>query len=61
MDPSGLVAGVGKGFMRTVNVDPSLIGDLIPVDIPISKARDCFQLDFCKTIFIINKIYLKQI
>lgn len=33
---SGLVAGVGKGFMRTVHVNPDLVGDLVPVDIPIN-------------------------
>lgn len=34
--PSGLVAGVGKGLLRALKADPQLVGDMLPVDIPIN-------------------------
>ncbi len=33
---SGLVAGISKGILRVLNSDSNLIGDLVPVDIPIN-------------------------
>ena len=31
----GIIAGVGKGFLRVVRSRPELVGDLIPVEYPI--------------------------
>jgi len=30
------VAGVGKGLLRALKADPQLVGDMLPVDIPIN-------------------------
>ena len=32
----GLAAGVGKGLLRALNCDAKLVGDMLPVDIPIN-------------------------
>lgn len=32
---SGIIAGVGKGFLRVVHSKPELVGDMIPVEFPI--------------------------
>ena len=32
----GLAAGVGKGFLRTIQCNSELIGDFIPVDLSIN-------------------------
>ena len=31
----GIIAGVGKGFLRVVHSKPELVGDMIPVEFPI--------------------------
>lgn len=33
--PTGIIAGVGKGFLRVVRSRPDLVGDMIPVEFPI--------------------------
>ena len=33
--PTGIIAGVGKGFLRVVRSRPELVGDIIPVEFPI--------------------------
>lgn len=32
----GLMAGIGKGVIRTLKVDVELVGDLIPVDLAVN-------------------------
>lgn len=35
LDHIGIIAGVGKGFLRVVRSRPELVGDMIPVEYPI--------------------------
>ena len=34
--PTGLIAGSGKGLMRTLLCDENLVADIVPVDVPIN-------------------------
>ena len=34
--PTGLIAGCGKGLMRTMLCDGKLVADIVPVDVPIN-------------------------
>ncbi|KAF0294751.1 putative fatty acyl-CoA reductase [Amphibalanus amphitrite] len=34
--PTGLIAGSGKGLMRTLLCDEDLVADIVPVDVPIN-------------------------
>ena len=35
-DNLGFIAGFGKGFLRVLKINANLIGDVVPVDIPVN-------------------------